>query len=143
MMFLTQKKLDQKIRDALVQAVSIQAADMSALRDEIAQLKADAAERANELERDLVRRLTDERKLHEAEAQGLLSAVESVRQSIPDIPPLPLPDPRLRVHAQEIRELVDTVQYILDGPPPVTTTVINNYLTTPERVSWAKPMGAR
>jgi regulator of protease activity HflC (stomatin/prohibitin superfamily) len=146
MLFLTQKKLDQRIADALQRAVEAQTAQFAAvqrahdqtaeaLRAEIAQLRADVAERETEIGADLVRRLTDERRLHEAGAQGLLASIDAVRRSIPA-----LPDPQ--PVRQALRELDDTVQYILDGPVPVTT-VINNHLMVNEAPGWARRMGAR
>jgi chromosome segregation ATPase len=146
MLFLTQKKLDQRIADALQRAVEAQTAQFAAvqqahdqtaeaLRAEIAQLRADQRERETEISRDLVRRLTDERRLHEAEAQGLLASIEAVRQSIPTLPDS-------KPVEQSIRELGDTVQYLLDGPDPVTT-VINNHLVVNDAPSWARRMGAR
>jgi hypothetical protein len=144
MLFLTKKKLDARIAEA-VRAVIVppdRGPEIEALQAEIAQLRADAAERVAEAEDDFVRRLTEERNLQAAGVQGLLQAVESVRRSIPTVPG---PDPRLVAHAREMRELADTLQYILDGPDPVTT-VINNYLTNPghvEPAGWARQMGAR
>jgi hypothetical protein len=111
------RKLDQRIADAVTQAAEQQTDEIQALRAEVRQLRTDAAGREAEQERALVRRLTEERRVHDAGVQGLLQAVAGVRSSIPTLPEL-RPDPRLDLHSEEIREIVDTVQYLLDAPIP-------------------------
>ena len=140
MLFLTQKKLDQRIAEA-VKAVMVtpdREPEIQALREQVAQLKADLHERVAGTEYDLVRRLTEQNEVHNAGVQGLMRQMEDVRVSIPA---MPAPDERIPAQAREIRELADTVQYLLDAPD-TTPTVINNYPVTPEPQVWVRRMGA-
>lgn len=141
-MFITQKKLQARIDEAIakIPAVSVpdHSAEIVALRDEVATLRADYASRADALERDFAARLSYEREKRDEMESRLWAMLGEVRQ---EILALPSPDPRLQGQAQEIREIADTVQYILEAPSQTVTTVV--HAPASPAIPWAKQMGAR
>jgi hypothetical protein len=115
MLFLTQKKLQQKVDEA----VAAQAGEIQALRDVVETMRADQAEREAEFELQLVRRLTEERDLQNAGVQGLLEAVWAVRdRPEPVFPEIPDLAPQIAEATRLASQALDVATYALESPLP-------------------------
>lgn len=155
MIFLTRKKLEAKVAEAVEQANRDLQAELDDLRDLVTQIVADRAERETEVMHGVEQRLAEERALNEAGVQGLLAAV----QAIPPPPkPIEIPDyshqillvtDQVESIRQGVREVEDTVNYLLEAPTTVQTVVreIETYHGVAEAVAQhsgiVRPMGAK
>ena len=153
-MFLTAKKVQTQIADAVADERRAQEGylariedehgkALAALREEMARLRADHAERETEMEREVEQRILAERQYHHAAVTGLMASVAKVQDHVKTL--AREDDVKSwvdRLHTvvagvagkqmQEARETTDVVQYLLDAPVPVKETVIREVETGKE-----------
>jgi hypothetical protein len=152
MLILRQKTLDQLVRSAVADAVADiptprdREPEISALRDEIEQLRADLAERETESARDLESRLLAEREVQAAAVFGVQKTVNAVYEQVSNIV-IPQSVQREIVFADPVAEQAwDLATYLLDSPAqrvieqaPQTFGI----LAVSEQHQSVRPMGAR
>lgn len=149
-MFLSRKKADLEIKAAVETALEFTLAripdlgpivddlhgQVTALKTELRDYRADQAEHATEMVREVELRLQGERALHDAAATTLMQAVETLGKEVQSIPVPTAPEPDARIPAlvvelrtareilhREVDELTDTVQYLWDAPASSTTVI--------------------
>ena len=157
-MFLTQKKVQQKIDQAVEAAVKAQAEELDrvrvwhwqeieALKEQVEILRADAREREHALTREYDQKIREA--VQAIEIPQAVSSVQTVEVKVVE------PDPRvdalvpLTASAHKwIRELDDTVGYLLEAPASVVTVIqeapaMYGVRAVAEQHGPVRPMGAR
>lgn len=155
--FSNEDKLVAKIKELIADlpAPTADRMELSLLRDGQATIRADLVALDSELRAKVTKYIGEERKRAEQESRNLTALVVdkvsaetvhnvevSLRNYVDEMSQrLASQTATSAKHAQEMREIVDTLQYVLDGPDPVQN-IINNYLTGPTgHMPWARPLG--
>lgn len=151
--FMSEEKLTAKIKELIADlpAPTADRMELSLLKDGQATIRADLVALDTDIRAKVTKYLGEERKRAEQESRTLgalvadkvsVEAVHTVEVSLRNYVDemsqrLASQTSTSAKHAQEMREIVDTLQYVLDGPDPVQN-IINNYLTAP---GWARQIG--